>query len=82
MSGARCLAHDNHSVCADLYPDDDGKDDWLHCDDSLPLALLLIVGSFDDDVWGPRGPTPDLGAQCKGVDGPCQEYPPNNSSAP
>lgn len=54
MSGAQCPGHDNCPVGVGCHSDDDDDDDdCYHCDDSLPLALLLIVESFDDDLWGP-----------------------------
>lgn len=53
MSGAQCPGHDNSPVCVGCHSDDDDEDDCYHCDDSLPLALLFIVESFDDDLWGP-----------------------------
>ena len=43
-------AHGNHSVCAGRYKVNDDEDDCYHCDDSLPLAFLLIVELFNDNL--------------------------------
>ena len=46
--------HGNHSVCAGRYKDIDDEDDCYHCDDLLPLAFLLTVELFNDDLGALR----------------------------